>query len=118
MLSKPPLLTLLTNAGSGSGSAATQPAWRVPPGLYAPGTPLVDVLACAAVTIASSGETVVQAQGGEPQVLIPASMLSKAEAGGVCPALATGTGGAGRETGRVVRALGVVGAVVGVMVML
>jgi hypothetical protein len=45
-------------------------------------------------------------------------MLSKAEAGGVCPALATGTGGAGRETGRVVRALGVVGAVVGVMVML
>jgi hypothetical protein len=61
---------------------------------------------------------VVQAQGGEPQVLIPASMLSKAEAGGVCPALATGTGGAGQKTGRVVRALGVVGAVVGVMVML
>ncbi|KAJ7870758.1 glycoside hydrolase superfamily [Mycena olivaceomarginata] len=77
------------------------PRGASPQGCTRPATPLVDVLACAAVMIASSGETVVQAQGGEPQVLIPASMLSKAEAGGGARRSRRGLGARGRKTGRV-----------------
>ncbi|KAJ7447597.1 glycoside hydrolase family 13 protein [Mycena galericulata] len=101
MLSKPPLLTLFTNAGT---NASVQPTWRIPAGLYAPNTTLVDVLARAPVAIAGSsgggdGATVVGAQAGLPQVLIPANMLSKA--GAVCPALAQGgSSAAGRSRGR------------------
>ncbi|KAK7065043.1 glycoside hydrolase family 13 protein [Favolaschia claudopus] len=150
MLSKPPLLTLFTNVGAND--STYQPTWRIPAGLYAPGTTLIDVLACRAVAVGSGGnetsavggvvseaegagkdaarekkkrdggasaegETLVKAKNGMPQVLIPASMLSRS-GDGVCPALATGPGGgAGREgTGaasmqsRVGRGLAVVGA--------
>ncbi|KAK7007913.1 glycoside hydrolase family 13 protein [Favolaschia claudopus] len=118
MLSKPPLLTLFTNVGAND--STYQPTWRIPAGLYAPGTTLIDVLACRAVArdgASAEGETLVKAKGGMPQVLIPASMLSRS-GDGMCPALATGPGeGAGREgTGaasmqsRVGRGLAVVGA--------
>ncbi|KAF7338941.1 Glycoside hydrolase family 13 protein [Mycena venus] len=123
MLSKPPLLSLFTNIGSGANTTTSvvQPTWRVPPGLYAPGTSLVDVLACKAVVVdAGCGETVVQALGGMPQVLIPASMLSRDKgAGGACPALATGAGSRSAPgKSRVGRTLGVLGTVLGVGAML
>ncbi|KAJ7115322.1 glycoside hydrolase superfamily [Mycena epipterygia] len=111
MLSKPPLLTLLTNVGAG---ASAQPAWSIPAGLYAANTTLINVLACAAVVVdAAGGATAVPAQGGLPQVLMPASMLSGA--GGACPGLAKGSSGAGRSRGTAVRGLGVLGAVLGVL---
>ncbi|KAJ6505398.1 GH13 alpha-amylase precursor [Mycena sanguinolenta] len=119
MLAKPPLLTLLTNVGTNESTA--QPAWSIPAGLYKPGTTLVDVLECRAVVVAGGGgETLVTAQGGMPQVLIPASMLSQGS-GGACPALATGarSGTPGkRKRGEVVKALGVLGTLVGVVALL
>ncbi|KAJ7461272.1 glycoside hydrolase family 13 protein [Mycena galericulata] len=118
MLSKPPLLTLFTNAGT---NASAQPTWCIPAGLYAPNTTLVDVLAWATVAIAGSsgggdGATVVGAQAGLPQVLIPASMLSKA--GGVCPALAKGGSSAAGRSRRAVTGLGMLGAVMGVVALI
>ncbi|KAJ7611504.1 alpha-amylase [Mycena polygramma] len=94
-------------------------SWRIPAGVYASGTVLVDVLACRAFTVggadgSGSGETVVQAEEGMPRVLLPAGALTRA--GGACPALASGaTRGGGRE-GRVSLrrkvVLGVMGTVV------
>ncbi|KAJ7473969.1 glycoside hydrolase family 13 protein [Mycena latifolia] len=110
MLSKPPLLTLFTNVGA---NASVQPTWSIPAGLYAANTTLVDVLACVTrVVDGAGGATVVSAQAGLPQVLIPASMLSAS--GGACPALAT-TGSSGAPRGRVMRGLAVLGAMLGVV---
>ncbi|KAF8185285.1 glycoside hydrolase superfamily [Mycena galopus ATCC 62051] len=137
MLSKPPLLTLLTNVGANETQSATagQPSWSIPANLYKPGMTLVDVLACRAVVVGATGgassarasgggggqgETLVQAQGGMPQVLIPASMLSNAGSG-PCPALATGgrSGARKREgSSKMVRAVGVLGTVLGVVAFL
>ncbi|KAJ6608858.1 glycoside hydrolase superfamily [Mycena sp. CBHHK59/15] len=95
MLSKPPLLTLLTNVGA---SATTQPTWSIPAGLYAANTTLVDVLACTALTVDGTGAATTVA------------------AGSACPALAVGgSGSSGAPRGRTVRALAVLGAVVGVL---
>jgi alpha-amylase len=121
MLSKPPLLTLLTNVGA---NASTGVAWRIPAGVYAPGTKLVDVLSCTPLTVntinSTGRDTDVTAQGRMPQVLLPASALSSR--GGMCACLALATGGAGRVRGRVVtaRALAVVGTalVMGVVALL
>ncbi|KAJ7079507.1 glycoside hydrolase family 13 protein [Mycena crocata] len=111
MLSKPPLLTLLTNIGT---NGTIQPTWTIPAGLYAPNTTLVDALACATLTVdGGGGPTVVQAHAGLPQVLIPAKMLSKA--GGACPTLAVGSSGAKSGRGRVVRGLALLGSVLGVV---
>jgi alpha-amylase len=117
MLSKPPLLTLLTNVGA---NASTGVAWRIPAGVYAPGTKLVDVLSCTPLTVNSANgtgggrDTDVAARGGMPQVLLPASALSSR--GGACPALATG--GAGRVRVVTARALAVVGTAMGVVALL
>ncbi|KAJ7088431.1 GH13 alpha-amylase precursor, partial [Mycena belliarum] len=84
MMSKPPLLTLLTNIGA---NATRQPTWTIPAGLYAANVTLVDVLACAPLVVGGAGEaTVVRATWGLPQVLIPAHLLNSR--GGACPALA------------------------------
>ncbi|KAJ6568868.1 GH13 alpha-amylase precursor [Mycena capillaripes] len=120
VLSKPPLLALLTNVGTPSTSTTSTAndsavAWRIPPGVYAPGTVLVDVLACKTFIItAASGAAPVPAEGGMPRVLLPASVLSRA--GGACPALASASGGIrgrGGAGARAVRALGAVWTVVG-----
>ncbi|KAJ7623070.1 alpha-amylase [Mycena polygramma] len=113
-LSKPPLLALLTNVGLPANDSAPGASWRIPAGVYASGTVLVDVLACRAFTVAGDGDTTVQAEEGMPRVLLPAGALTRA--GGACPALASGaTRGGGRE-GRVSLrrkvVLGVVGTVV------
>ncbi|KAF7288876.1 Glycoside hydrolase family 13 protein [Mycena indigotica] len=89
MLSKHPLLALLTNIGAGTNSTA-QPRWRIPAGTYPANTTLVDVLACERVQIGSNAtaDTTIYATGGLPKVLLPATMLHKN--GGACPALAMG----------------------------
>ncbi|KAJ7030168.1 glycoside hydrolase family 13 protein [Mycena alexandri] len=119
MLSKPPILTLLTNIGANT--SAVQPTWHIPAGMYKPNTTLVDLLACQAVVVdggeAGGGATEVRAQGGMPQVLVPASMLSR-KGDGACPALAGAGGSSGAVRagrGRVVRGLAAVGTVVGVV---
>ncbi|KAF7302332.1 Glycoside hydrolase family 13 protein [Mycena chlorophos] len=92
MLSKPPLLALMTNVGSSNNN---QPTWVIPPGTYPANTTLVDVLACQKFTInanASAGSGVT-ASGGMPKVLVPDTLLSKG-GGGACPALAAGVSGA------------------------
>ncbi|KAJ7193425.1 glycoside hydrolase family 13 protein [Mycena pura] len=112
MLAKPPLLALLTNAGA---NASVQPTWNIPAGQYAPNTTLVDVLACVPVVLDGAGPggaTVVRAQAGRPQVLVPASMLRAG--GGACPARAAGGSGAAAWVRGGRGMLAVVGAVLAV----
>ncbi|KIY48805.1 glycoside hydrolase family 13 protein [Fistulina hepatica ATCC 64428] len=61
-ISKPPLLTLLTNAGS-QGTAS----WNVS-GVYKESQTLVDVLTCSTVMTRSDGSVSAVAQGGMPMV--------------------------------------------------
>ncbi|KAJ6605370.1 alpha-amylase [Mycena vulgaris] len=113
-LSKPPLLTLFTNIGA---TAPIQPTWSIPEGLYAPGTELVDVLDCTPLIIDASGTTVVGAKSGLPQVLIPASMLSKVGNGTVCVDMATGAS-SGAPRGQALSGLAVLAAALAVGVAL
>ena len=62
-VSKPPLLTLLTNGGN-----ASVPNWNVPSGAYKPGETLVDVLTCSTVTADKNGGVLVAGHAGNPQV--------------------------------------------------
>ncbi|KAI0640874.1 glycoside hydrolase family 13 protein [Trametes meyenii] len=71
-ISKAPLLTLLTNGGSSSSSS-----WTVPDAGYQANEELVDVLTCNKVTADGKGGVTVQGSGGNPQVLLPTSALSK-----------------------------------------
>ncbi len=66
-VSKPPLLTLLTNTGS-SGTGST--SWTIPSssGLFQHNDVLVDALTCKTVSPNSSGDLVVQVEGGSPKV--------------------------------------------------
>ncbi|TRM63251.1 glycoside hydrolase family 13 protein [Schizophyllum amplum] len=75
-VSKPPLLALLTNAGSGGASA-----WDVPK-VYKPGTELVDVLSCRTYNAGDDGGVQMSSTGGMPHVLIPSAHLS--HSGGLC----------------------------------
>ena len=75
-VSKPPLLTLLTNAGSGGAAA-----WDVPD-VYKPNTELVDVLTCRTYNAGAKGEVKISSTGGMPHVLIPSADL--AHDGGLC----------------------------------
>ncbi|TBU38203.1 alpha-amylase [Dichomitus squalens] len=84
-ISKPPLLTLLTNVGSSS-----TPNWNVPDAGYKPGETLVDVLTCNTITVDKNGGVIVAGHAGNPQVLLPASALSPK--GTMCSNIATGTG--------------------------
>ncbi|KAF7297808.1 Glycoside hydrolase family 13 protein [Mycena kentingensis (nom. inval.)] len=115
MLSKPPLLTLLTNIGSAA-NASAQPWWTIPDGMYAVNSTLVDVFTCLRVHIGAGGT--VRASGGLPMVLIPDTLLDGR--GGACPGLAVsestgvqlGTGGGiGLAFAASVAAAGVVGVV-------
>ncbi|KAJ6505806.1 alpha-amylase [Mycena vitilis] len=113
-LSKPPLLSLLTNVGLPANDSVPATSWRIPAGVYPSGTILVDVLACRAFTVAGDGDTTVQAEEGMPRVLLPVGALTRA--GGACPALASGATRGGGRDGRVSLrrkvVLGVVGTVV------
>ncbi|KAF9011502.1 glycoside hydrolase [Hymenopellis radicata] len=77
-ISKPPLLTLLTNAGS-SGSAS----WSIPSSasLFSKGDTVVDVVSCNTYTVdSSSGDLSITASSGLPKVIVPKSKLD----GSVC----------------------------------
>ncbi|KAI0042477.1 glycoside hydrolase family 13 protein [Auriscalpium vulgare] len=84
-ISKPPMLGLLTNIGSDTSQSVT---WTVP-ALYSPNEVLLDILTCSKVTTDAQGGVTVQSMYGMPQVLMPASSISKN--GGLCPGAATGT---------------------------
>lgn len=81
-ISKPPMLTLLTNGGSSS-----SPKWTVSDAGFQANEELVDVLTCNKVTADDKGGVTVQGSGGNPQVLMPTSALSSA--GTACSNLAT-----------------------------
>jgi len=85
-VSKPPLLTLLTNAGSN----ASDVSWTISKdqNLFQGGEKLVDLLTCTTLTADSDGGLTVQASGANPQVLIPVSNLSKSA--GLCSDAAEG----------------------------
>ncbi|CAA7266390.1 unnamed protein product [Cyclocybe aegerita] len=85
-ISKPPLLTLLTNAGE---TPSSSPEWTIPAsaGLFGAGTMLVDVLTCQGTTVDSDGRVSVRASAGAPKVFLPATVLTKD--GGLCPDAAT-----------------------------
>ncbi|KAI8992740.1 glycoside hydrolase family 13 protein [Trametes punicea] len=80
---KPPMLALLTNGGSSS-----SPSWTVPDAGYQGNEELVDVLTCNKLNADTNGGVSVQGSGGNPQVLMPTSSLSKS--GSVCSNAATG----------------------------
>ncbi|KII86288.1 glycoside hydrolase family 13 protein [Plicaturopsis crispa FD-325 SS-3] len=85
-ISRPPLLTLLTNSGSNG-----ETTWNVTgedgTGFKANET-LVDVLTCKQTQADANGGVVAHAAYGEPQVLMPADDLSMM--GKLCPSAATG----------------------------
>ncbi|KAF8916966.1 glycoside hydrolase superfamily [Mucidula mucida] len=77
-ISKPPLLTLLTNTGF-SGSAS----WSIPSSasLFSKGDTVVDVVSCNTYTVdSSSGDLSIKASSGLPKVIVPQSKLD----GSVC----------------------------------
>ncbi|KAJ7053827.1 glycoside hydrolase family 13 protein [Mycena amicta] len=121
MLSKPPLLALLTNIGNVGTSA--EPTWSIPAGTYPANTTLVDVLACRRFQVEGDPEadTVVDSSGGLPRVLIPDTMLGKGGGLGACPELAAaGTSAAGVNVpmggiGMAVAAMAAAAGVVGVV---
>jgi len=70
-VSKPPMLALFTNVGTG-GTAS----WSVPKSGYSGNTQLIDVLSCTTVTTNSEGGLTVSATNGLPQIYLPLSALS------------------------------------------
>ncbi|KAF5327329.1 hypothetical protein D9619_004010 [Psilocybe cf. subviscida] len=93
-VSKPPMLSLLTNAGA---SASTQPVWAIPAsaGLFSANEQLVDVLTCTALKADGSGGLTVSAKGGMPMVVLPASKLQSNANATLCPNVAAGAATAG-----------------------
>ncbi|PCH42776.1 glycoside hydrolase family 13 protein [Wolfiporia cocos MD-104 SS10] len=63
VVSKPPMLTLLTNGGS-----ASTPSWSVPDVGYAGDEDLIDALSCDTMKADKDGGVSVQGSGGMPQV--------------------------------------------------
>ncbi|KAJ3763919.1 alpha-amylase [Lentinula raphanica] len=72
-ISKPPLLTLLTNGGNSSSLT-----WNIPSsaGLYDANVMLVDVLTCETVTTASDGSLNVTSSNGSPKIFMPSQALN------------------------------------------
>ncbi|KAK0189869.1 glycoside hydrolase family 13 protein [Armillaria mellea] len=67
-ISKPPLLTLLTNVGR-TGSAT----WKVP-GVFNASLELIDVLTCTGYTVDQDASLTVSCNDGSPKVSVPASL--------------------------------------------
>ncbi|KAK0210481.1 alpha-amylase [Desarmillaria ectypa] len=70
-ISKPPLLTLLTNVGQ-SGAVT----WNVP-GVFEAKQALVDVLTCNQYVVPSDGNMTVSSSDGSPKVLIPSTVADQ-----------------------------------------
>jgi hypothetical protein len=69
VISKPPLLTLLTNVGSMDAAGGTEGTWDIPSssGLFDGGTIFVDILTCNTFT-PGNGDLSVSVQSGLPRV--------------------------------------------------
>lgn len=70
-VSKPPMLSLFTNVGTG-GTAS----WKVDKSGYGGNTRLIDVLSCTTVTTNSDGSLTTNTTSGLPQIYLPVSALS------------------------------------------
>ncbi|KAJ3738716.1 alpha-amylase [Lentinula detonsa] len=72
-ISKPPMLTLLSNGGNSSNAT-----WNIPSstGLYGGNKTLVDVLTCDTVTTGSDGSLNLTASNGLPKVLMPSEAFN------------------------------------------
>jgi len=81
-ISKPPLVTLLTNGGNSSSVT-----WTVPDAIFGNGEALVEVLTCTAMSATAKGGLSVNGSQAMPQVIMPASALNKT--GPLCANLAT-----------------------------
>ncbi|KAH7923770.1 glycoside hydrolase family 13 protein [Leucogyrophana mollusca] len=90
-ISKPPMLTLLTNAGSAAGTTAK---WNVTHQVFKKNQELVDVLTCQPRMADENGGVLVESNGGMPQVLMPVVALGK------FPELCPGTDTNGRSRGK------------------
>ena len=66
VLSKPPMLALLTNQG-----ASANPTWNVGAAGYSANQELIDVISCQKVTTDSTGAVKLNAQQGAPMVFLP-----------------------------------------------
>jgi alpha-amylase len=84
-ITKPPLLTLLSNGGNSS-----SPSWTAPDALFKNNEGLVDILTCNTMSATAKGGLSVNGNQGMPQVIMPASALSKT--GSLCASVATGDG--------------------------
>ncbi|GLB36809.1 putative protein with domain of unknown function (DUF1966) [Lyophyllum shimeji] len=94
VVSKPPLVALLTNVGNSSTAATT---WDIPASTFKGSETVVNVLDCKTMTAAPDGSLHVRVQGGMPQLLLPGSVLSKS--GNLCTKVAAGgKSGAGFST--------------------
>ncbi|KAJ8518932.1 hypothetical protein ONZ45_g4065 [Pleurotus djamor] len=72
VVTKAPLVALLTNVGRGGSTE-----WVIPKGTYKPGTRVIDVITCAQVStenVTADGDLVVSSINGMPQVLIPSEI--------------------------------------------
>ena len=70
-ISKPPMLALLTNQGSGG-----SPVWDVPDAGFGAGETVVDVLTCATFNADANGGVTVTGSAGAPVVLLPQSVVN------------------------------------------
>ncbi|KAH7908790.1 glycoside hydrolase family 13 protein [Hygrophoropsis aurantiaca] len=73
-ISKAPMLTLLTNAGSAAGPSAK---WNVSDPVFKKNQELVDVITCQPRMANEKGGIYVESNGGMPQVLMPVVALAK-----------------------------------------
>ena len=95
-VSKPPMLALFTNVGTGGTTS-----WNVARSGYSGNVQLIDVLSCTVVTTNSDGGLTANTSNGLPQVYLPLSALSASNkicannlgagnsaSGGIMPSLA------------------------------
>ncbi|KAN0101159.1 glycoside hydrolase family 13 protein [Tylopilus felleus] len=95
VVSKPPLLALLTNIGSENTSSVR---WNVTQPVFRNRQELVDVLTCRTFFAGDDGGVSIQSDGGMPKVLMPATSLKGTK---LCPQSAVLASG-GRSIGDVV----------------
>ncbi|RDB27294.1 Alpha-amylase 1 [Hypsizygus marmoreus] len=90
VISKPPLVGLLTNVGNSSKAKTT---WTIPSSnaLFKGGESVVNILNCETTTADADGGLSVQVDAGMPQVLLPVSALGKN--GTLCGTGKSGSGG-------------------------
>ncbi|EIW86154.1 glycoside hydrolase family 13 protein [Coniophora puteana RWD-64-598 SS2] len=116
-VSKPPLLSLLTNAGSGDSTHPGGASWNVTTPLYKAGQELIEVFSCRIVQANDGGGVNLTSLGGMPQVLLPATILRAHKDAGICrettehsgaPSVRFGVGGMRLVWGAVVLLVAVV----------